>query len=632
MVTIRFLASALAALAAVVLSVNVSWATVAVERKWDPFAGSFQTILFMADLTPVPWEKIRVAFEQPLSASEIPVSGQQRLQELLPDNGADLSAALSKAISNKDRQQLYEAASRALGEAITASLERAGNLLADPAAARLDLLDAQQLYRAIEPFVRQTDPENARAIGRAWLTLTTAMGSSGVFGLGSHDADTERYLDASNTIISYVRKNYVPARFAPRRSLAPAPEGALQRLAENPVQPWFPPGTDIADQDPLPLLVLNFEEKGIDEADLPLVAYGDMLFDSPEMFGDPARSLGVSCATCHNRSDINNRFFIPGVSHRRGGADVDGGFFNAIFNDFQDDALDTPSLRGIRFTAPYGRDGRIASLREFTRNVIVSEFGGDEPTPFMLDALIAYLNEFDFLPNSRIDGFGQLTDRSDVSVVRGEALFNTPFEGMAGKSCASCHVPATNFTDNRRYDIGSARGNYDGSRGGQFDTPTLINVKYTAPYFHDGSLPTLGAVVNWFNTTFALGLEAGQRADLTAYLETVGGADEPYERFDDRATPFALAFAELTTFATTLEALIPAKDKFHANLMLETVITDLRQDISAMNNRDRIDQVIELADGLSAIRSAINADDWDLAEAEWQAFKHKKTAYEEAMY
>lgn len=632
MTFIRSLAPALIVLVVACLSASASLATVVAEKKWDPFAGSFQTMLFMADLKPVPWEKIRVAFEQPLSASEVLISGDKRLGELLPDDGGALSAAISDAIASKDRQLLYEAASRALGQAIIASLDRAAGALADPAAARLELLDAQQLYRAVDPFVRQADPEKARAIGRAWLTLTTTMGSSGVFGLGSQEADADRYQDAGRTIVTYIRDNYAPAQFAQRNSLAPAPEGALQQIAQNPIRPWFPPGTDIADQDPLPLLVLNFEEKGIDEADLPLVAYGDMLFDSPQIFGAKAEALGISCATCHNRSDINNRFFIPGISHRPGGADVDGGFFNAIFNDFQDDALDTPSLRGIRYTAPYGRDGRIASLREFTRNVIVSEFGGDEPTPFMLDALIAYMNEFDFLPNSEIDRFGQLTDRSDVSVTRGEALFNMPFESMAGKSCASCHVPATNFTDNRRYDIGSAKGNYAGSRGGQFDTPTLINVAHTAPYFHDGSLPTLGSVVDWFNNAYTLGLEDGQRTDLTAYLETIGGADEPYELFDDKSTPFALAFAELTTFATTLEALIPARDTFHANLMLDTVITDLRQDISAMGNRDRIDQVIELADGLNAVQIAINADDWELADTEWQAFKIKKAAYEEAMY
>ena len=109
------------------------------------------------------------------------------------------------------------------------------------------------------------------------------------------------------------------------------------------------------DQVPLPKLFLNFEEKGIDEADLPLIAYGDMLFDSPEIFGDPARSLGLTCSTCHNRSDINQAFFIPGISPQAGAVDVDGHFFNSLFNDRRDDALDIPSLRGIRFLGPYGR-------------------------------------------------------------------------------------------------------------------------------------------------------------------------------------------------------------------------------------------------------------------------------------
>ncbi|MCP4317404.1 MAG: hypothetical protein GY789_15665 [Hyphomicrobiales bacterium] len=119
---------------------------------------------------------------------------------------------------------------RALGEAITASLDRAAGSLADPAAARLELLNAQQLYRAVDPFVRQADPENARAIGRAWLTLTTTMGSSGVFGLGSQEADTDRYLDAGHTINTYIRKithlralrsesRWRPRRNVPCRSL-----------------------------------------------------------------------------------------------------------------------------------------------------------------------------------------------------------------------------------------------------------------------------------------------------------------------------------------------------------------------------------------------------------------------------
>jgi hypothetical protein len=617
------------------ISLTTAWATAVVEKKWDPLAASYLTMLFLADLTPVPWNKIRTAFEEPLAAAEIPVAADKHLLTLLPRKGAAHSKAIMQAIEYEDRQGLFQAASRALATSIYDALFSASGALNDPAKARADVLTAQQLYRAIAPFIRQADPEKAHIVGRAWLTLTSTAGSSGVFGIGEQAADFERFDAARDTIAHYLIRHYAPhGSFGERASMTPVPGGG--KPAKVPpiykAGPWLPPGTDIADQTPLPLLVLNFEEKGIDEADLPLVAYGDMLFDSPEIFGDKARALGISCATCHNRGDVNNRFFIPGVSHRPGGADVDGGFFNPLFNDFKDDALDTPSLRGIRFTAPYGRDGRIAGLREFTRNVIVSEFAGAEPTPFMLDALIAYMNEFDFLPNSKIDRFGQLTDRNDDAVNRGEALFNTEFDQLGGKSCASCHEPSTNFTDNRRYDIGSDSSNYENSRGGQFETPTLINVAFTAPYFHDGSLPTLASVVDWFNGEYRLRLDDRQRADLTAYVTAIGGADEPYEVFDEKNTPFALAFAELTTFATTLEALIPARDREHADLMLRTVIRDLRQDISAMSNRDSLGQVVELADQLELIQSAINEEDWDAASDEWWTFKRKKAAYEAAMY
>ena len=65
---------------------------------------------------------------------------------------------------------------------------------------------------------------------------------------------------------------------------------------------------------------------------MPLVAYGDMLFDSPQIFGGPARDLGISCSTCHNRSDVDRDFFIPGFSSRAGGMNVDGSFFNPMLN------------------------------------------------------------------------------------------------------------------------------------------------------------------------------------------------------------------------------------------------------------------------------------------------------------
>ena len=106
----------------------------------------------------------------------------------------------------------------------------------------------------------------------------------------------------------------------------------------------------------------------------------------------------MSCATCHNNGDTNRDLFIAGLSDAQGRARRDDRFFDGTADNGVLDPLDIPSLRGVRFTAPYGHDGRIASLREFVAMVIVTEFGGAEPTTLMLDALTAFLDQLDFLP------------------------------------------------------------------------------------------------------------------------------------------------------------------------------------------------------------------------------------------
>jgi cytochrome c peroxidase len=420
---------------------------------------------------------------------------------------------------------------------------------------------------------------------------------------------------------SYLKQNFEPAAFAPRKVFAPIPE---QRVLADPhvkLAPWLPPGSDLNDQDPLPRLVLNFEEQGIDEQDLFLVAFGDMLFDSAEIFGDPARSLGLACSTCHNRSDINQRFFIGGISPHPGAVDVDGSFFNARFNDHRSDALDIPSLRGLRFTGPYGRDGRFASLRDFTRNVIVNEFAGQEPSPLVLDALVAYMLEFDFLPAPNLERDGRLNATAPEAAKRGETLFATPYPAMNGQSCASCHIPGSHFTDNEVHDIGSAGEGAASGFSGAFDTPTLLGTLYTAPYLHDGRLDTLADVVAWKNDALGLGLDDAEKADLTAYLEAVGEGTEPYQIFDEETTPFRLMIEELTVFLSTLNTLIPDQDRKHADLLLRTVAGDMELDASAMTNRDAREKTMALAERLWSIRDLILHDSWNEAATAWQDYQ-----------
>ena len=526
---------------------------------------------------------------------------------------------------------MFAASTRAVADALEQALDRAGQALGT-ANAQLEIAKARELYRAFEDGIAAGDPEAASRLGLAWLELSSSAGSRGVLNAGRVEAERDAFLSAASVITAYITANYAPEAFAARRILSSIPESVVAAGGSIDVPPSLPPASNIGDQSPLPLLVLNFEEQGIDETDLPLIAYGDMLFDSPEIFGDPARALGIACSTCHNRSDVNRDFFIPGLSHRAGGVDVDSAFFNPIANDRRDDPLDIPSLRGLRFTGPYGRDGRMASLRDFTRNVIVGEFAGAEPTPFMLDALVAYMLEFDFLPNSKLTANGGLAAGASDAARRGEALFRREFAEMGGRSCATCHDPSANFLDRKAHDIGSIAPAYEGARAGALDTPTLLGAKFTAPYFHDGSLPTLASTVDWFDNRYGLGLTKTEKDDLTAYLEAVGDADAPYETFGVRNTPFRLAFEELTTFASTLDTLIARRDKDHAMLMIDTVAADLAADASTMANLSAKPGIYTLSRQLRSIGDAIEADDWDQAASGWAAFQSFQADIDASVY
>ena len=429
--------------------------------------------MFLINLRPTDWALVESAFTTPAGPGAPGGAARQYLIALDTATGTAHWPAIEQAIAAQDRDALYATATRAVSQAIRHHLAEAADQLDQPGAATHTLDEARGLYRSFADVIQEADPSGFREVGLAWLDLASSVGHAGVVQTGTRPADEVAFAAARGVIGSYLIANYEPDAWTPRIGYAPVPATLLADRPEIEVRPWLPPGSDLNDQDPLPRLVLNFEEQGIDERDLFLVAFGDMLFDSPEIFGEPARSLGLACSTCHNRSDINQRFFIPGLSPQAGAVDVDGSFFNPRFNDHRDDPLDIPSLRGIRFTAPYGRDGRFASLRDFVRNVIVNEFNGAEPSPLVLDGLVTYMLEFDFLPAPYLHFDGTLNDLASAAARRGEALFQQPFEQMGNRSCASCHVPDSHFTDNRVHNIGSAGDDY-GSGSGAFDTPTLL--------------------------------------------------------------------------------------------------------------------------------------------------------------
>lgn len=584
------------------------------EEPWHPVASAYLRSTFYLNLNPqINWSLI----EQEYESMENSINFSSVYEALEPVEAMfeiELTDPIKQAIINQDTEVLHAISTKAISLYTRYFIAEAASKLDEPGAADQDVKTAQQIYRVFgQNFLRNVDPAAFQTLGRAWLDMSSSVGSAGVGGIGAVDTNTAKFIAAQSVIEDYLIANYEVDVFPARDSFAPIP--ALLDDVSIPI--WLPPGSNLNDQNPLPLLRLNFEAQGFEESDIPLVAYGDMLFDSPEIFGDPGRTLGVTCSMCHNRSDINRDFFIPGVSHQAGSADVDGAFFNPFFNDQRSDSLDIPSLRGLRFTAPYGRDGRFASLREFTRNVIINEFAGEEPTPFMLDALVAYMLEFDFLPSPYLNGDGTLNATASESAKRGEILFNTSFEGMQDNtSCASCHLPSSHFTDGQTYNIGSGGvPSAEFAVEGFFETPTLLNAVYTPPYFHDGILESLEDVVRWKDQAFDMKLTDDEIADLTEYLIAIGTAEEPWEIFDDENTVFALQWAELTTFATTLDTmLIPKQDTHHALLLIDTVAPDMRVDASGLQDLSHAPLVFEVADKLDEIKSAILDNDWANAD------------------
>ena len=253
------------------------------EEPWHPIPYAYRTAVFLLNLQPTDWDLIERKFTAADEVVGRPAA--ERIQELDRAAGTAHWAAIERALAERDAQALYAASTRALAHAIRHHLEQAAARLDRPGEARRELDEAERLYRGFADFIQKTDPERYRELGLAWLDLSSRLAAVNVAAAAGADAafaaarSGDRGLSARQLRAGRVR---AAAHLRPAaRSSACAPSLALQAT------PWLPPGSDLNDQDPLPRLVLNFEEQGIDERDLFLVAFGDMLF---EFAGDLRRA------------------------------------------------------------------------------------------------------------------------------------------------------------------------------------------------------------------------------------------------------------------------------------------------------------------------------------------------------
>lgn len=269
-----------------------------------------------------------------------------------------------------------------------------------------------------------------------------------------------------------------------------------------------------------PVSLLTVEHESRESA---LIALGELAFKSDFLLeGSPLRTLGanMTCDTCHPDGGARDIVFFEGLSDKPGNLDVTNRAISLI-EDNVFNPINIPSVRGAKHTAPFARDGRFESVEDFTLFAIANEFAGGIPSDLVIESLVAFQENLPFPDNLLVNASGRLTDAAPEAAKRGESLFNRPFPNNADMTCATCHVPSNYFVDHLTHDVGSGRA------GKKFETPTLYETTFTPPYFHDGRHDTLAEVVDYFDGYYALGLSDAERADLTAYLETVGGGTLP---------------------------------------------------------------------------------------------------------
>lgn len=243
------------------------------------------------------------------------------------------------------------------------------------------------------------------------------------------------------------------------------------------------------------------------------IELGKMLFFDPRL----SRNGIMSCATCHNPA----LGWGDGLPTARG---------------FQEVLLDraTPTIVNTGYNSIQMWDGRRKTLEEQVmgplqggnlmntdlekffkwmnsspeyKSAFAKAYPGEPIGPATVSKAVAAFERSVVSRDSPFDRWvAGDTKAMTPQQLRGFALFIDPRKA----NCATCHA-APNFTDDGFHNLGLTSfgkdkpdlGRYNqrpvALMKGAFKTPTLRDVEYTAPYFHDGSAKTLMDVVEHYN-------------------------------------------------------------------------------------------------------------------------------------
>ena len=242
------------------------------------------------------------------------------------------------------------------------------------------------------------------------------------------------------------------------------------------------------------------------------VERGRCLFHSAIAFGQDPNGPFASCARCHYGGDKTDQAIHLVLVTNRIGERIEL-------------LRRTPSLLRAAHTAPFGADGRFASVQDAARAAILSpvEMRGVSVGNDQLDALAAYVLG---LPASDPES-AQFTQppAPDAATLNLIAVGHNVFFGKG--TCFTCHAGPefTNHTIttnqvNLSFTGGTdPGGSFVGTGGpGTFKVPSLLFFRAGRPAMHNGALGTLEQLVRFYNQSLNLGLSAAEMNGLGYWL------------------------------------------------------------------------------------------------------------------
>ena len=268
-----------------------------------------------------------------------------------------------------------------------------------------------------------------------------------------------------------------------------------------------------------------------------------------QLFFDPilSRDSSISCASCHFQqyAFADNKVISPGIEGRLGFRNAPS-LANAAYRErlFYDGGV--PSLE-LQVVAPIEDHNemdfnllaaveRLIQHEDYPR--LIKKAYGTEPTIYALTRAIAAYERTLLSGNSAFDKYYYRGDSNALTAEekRGKDLFFS-----ARTKCSSCHS-GFNFSNEEFINIG-LYADFSDDTGrkrvtaleadeGKFKVPSLRNVALTAPYMHDGSMPTLADVIDFFDSgghphpnksplIQPLGLSATEKTELIAFLNSL---------------------------------------------------------------------------------------------------------------